>query len=241
MFGNFIKTFGSILSLVILLSCNMGAKQADEKLSATAFEQTLKEQSDAQLIDVRTPEEFGQGHLEKAVNIDFKDEQFASKTGVLDKEKPVFVYCLSGGRSEAAVKQLKSLGFTQIYDLKGGIMSWKNDGLPVTESTVPEKADLFTDQDFNEMLKKNPAVLVDFYAEWCIPCKKMEPALKKLKEEYKGKVFVYRLNVDEAKALSSKMKIAGIPLFHLYKNGKLVKVAEGYQDEASLRSMITSI
>ncbi|MFC6099710.1 thioredoxin domain-containing protein [Olivibacter domesticus] len=241
MFRDFMKIFGLALLLAVLLSCNTGVKQTNEKLSATAFEQTLKEKTAAQLLDVRTPEEFDQGHLENALNIDFKDEQFKSKISALDREKPVFVYCLGGGRSEAAAEQLKSLGFTQIYDLKGGIMSWKNDGLPVTASILPEKADLFTDRDFDQMLHKNPIVLVDFYADWCIPCKKMEPALNRLKEEYKNNVLVYRLNVDEAKALSSKLKIEGIPLFHLYKNGKLVKVVEGYQEESALRDMITSI
>lgn len=241
MLKSIIRAFGLALAVTILLSCNTVTQGVNEKLPAAAFNEALKEKSEtAQLIDVRTPEEFNQGHLEEAVNIDFKDEQFKTKISALDRKKPLFVYCLGGGRSEAAVEQLKKIGFTQIYDLKGGIMAWKNKRLPVTENSMPEKADLYTSQDFNEMLKRNPIVLVDFYADWCIPCKKMEPALEKLKEEYKGRVLVYRLNVDEAKALSSQLKIEGIPLFHLYKNNKLVKVVEGYQEEASLREMISS-
>ncbi len=77
-----------------------------------------------QLIDVRTPGEFAEGHLENAVNINVNSNDFAAQVEKLDKEQPVYIYCKSGGRSGNAGKQLEAMGFKTIYDLKGGILSW---------------------------------------------------------------------------------------------------------------------
>jgi rhodanese-related sulfurtransferase len=72
------------------------------------------------LLDVRTPEEFKEGHLASAVNINWYDADFAEQIQRLDKEKPIYVYCKAGGRSAKASKALDSLGFKNIVDLTGG-------------------------------------------------------------------------------------------------------------------------
>ncbi len=77
-----------------------------------------------QLIDVRTPREFKINHIKGAKNIDFYSGQFAPEFNKLNKEKPVFVYCRSGSRSRHASNKLAKMGFTEIYDLKGGISRW---------------------------------------------------------------------------------------------------------------------
>lgn len=82
-------------------------------------------QKNVQLIDVRTPKEYRSGHISKAVNIDvFQQSSFRPAVEKLDKNKPVYLYCRSGNRSQKAARILSDMGFDEIYDLKGGYMSW---------------------------------------------------------------------------------------------------------------------
>ena len=76
------------------------------------------------LVDVRTPEEFAQGHIEGAQNHNFFAADFAQQMQAYDKQKPLLLYCRSGNRSGKAAMLLDSLGFRQLYDLKGGFMDW---------------------------------------------------------------------------------------------------------------------
>lgn len=80
----------------------------------------------AQLVDVRSKGEFMGGHIKGAKNIDFFDQgSFKSKFEKLDKNKPLYIYCQSGNRSRSASKVLSQMGFSEIYDLRGGYMSWR--------------------------------------------------------------------------------------------------------------------
>lgn len=122
------------LSLIIVLSslsfigC-MG--QADQlSLEPKAFITELKKDS-GMLIDVRTPEEFAEGHLSGAVMIDYKNETFAQEINKLPKDKPVYLYCRSGKRSAAARDLMLKRGFKKVVHLNGGIEEWQNAGLPV--------------------------------------------------------------------------------------------------------------
>jgi rhodanese-related sulfurtransferase len=74
---------------------------------------------------VRTAQEFSEGHLDNALNIDYYASDFQDMVSTLDKEQPVYVYCRSGGRSAKAAEIMKNSGFKVIYDLKGGYMAWK--------------------------------------------------------------------------------------------------------------------
>ena len=88
---------------------------------------------DIQLIDVRTPEEYAQGHLKNAVNINFNDPTFANDMDKLDKSKELYIYCRSGNRSGKASKQLGNMGFTKVYDLEGGINDWNRNKFEVVK------------------------------------------------------------------------------------------------------------
>lgn len=83
--------------------------------------------SDVQLVDVRTPEEYAEGHLKGAVNLDFRSKGFLNMIQRLDKSRPVAVYCRSGKRSSGAAQQLLHEGF-RVADMQGGIMAWQKDG-----------------------------------------------------------------------------------------------------------------
>ena len=125
-----------VLSLVILFfgltSCLKNQADGVQVLDVAKYEKNMA-QPDVQLVDVRTPEEFSEGHLENAINIDVTADDFDAKVANLDKEKPVMVYCKSGGRSAKASARLKELGFKTITDLEGGITNWKSENRPVVK------------------------------------------------------------------------------------------------------------
>jgi len=80
------------------------------------------------LLDVRTDQEFAEGHMKGAVQIDYSKPDFKTKIAELNKETPVYVYCRSGGRSGGAAKIMKDMGFKEVYNLEGGILSWQRAG-----------------------------------------------------------------------------------------------------------------
>lgn len=125
-----------VLSLVILFfgltSCLKNQADGVQVLEVSKYEKKMT-QPEVQLVDVRTPEEFSEGHLENAINIDVTADDFDAKVASLDKEKPVMVYCKSGGRSAKASAKLKELGFKTITDLEGGITNWKSENKPIVK------------------------------------------------------------------------------------------------------------
>ena len=76
------------------------------------------------LLDVRTPGEIAKGSIKGSTNLDFFDDNFESKLDQLDKTKPVYVYCASGGRSSDAMDMMKKKGFVAVYNLLGGYNAW---------------------------------------------------------------------------------------------------------------------
>ena len=116
----FLRLFVAITLFVSLNACSAAAQSA---LEPAAFEAKIATPN-VQLVDVRTPLEFANGHLAKAQNINVNDAEFKQKIALLDKSKPIAVYCGVGKRSEKASKILTELGFKDITDLAGGITAW---------------------------------------------------------------------------------------------------------------------
>ncbi len=85
------------------------------------------------ILDVRTPQEFTEGHIENAANIDFYSETFRNELDNLDKTKTYLIYCRSGGRSGKALNMMAELNFMEAYNILGGITQWKAEGLPTTK------------------------------------------------------------------------------------------------------------
>jgi len=117
--------FYTFLLVFVFLACRPNQQQAtktqgDGVISIETFNEAISKINSPQLIDVRTPKEYGGGHLDGATNINFNGSDFDQSIGQLDKAQPVFIYCQSGGRSGKAYKKLKTMGFTTVYDLKGG-------------------------------------------------------------------------------------------------------------------------
>ena len=118
-----------VLSLSFCISCKEGIAQEEETIEMVTPDEAekLSKMKDVKLLDVRTKEEFNEGHIANAQNLVY-DENFSEKIGKLDKEKPVIVYCKSGGRSEKCAQILKDSGFVKVYDIKGRITEWKFEG-----------------------------------------------------------------------------------------------------------------
>lgn len=117
-----------IFSFVVLSSsCQTSNENTIVKLIDGDELKLLLDKDDIQFIDVRTQEEFNEKRIEGAKNIVY-DNNFKQKLSKLDKDKPVIVYCRSGRRSASSAIILKDNGFTEIYNLKGGILQWINDG-----------------------------------------------------------------------------------------------------------------
>lgn len=114
-----------LVSVVLLVGCLDDATSAEVKLVTPEEMQTILELEDVQLVDVRTPSEFNEEHIENAQNIDFTSPTFEEDILKLDKNRPVVLYCKSGGRSAKCAKKLEEAGFKKIYDLDGGISKWK--------------------------------------------------------------------------------------------------------------------
>ncbi len=228
--------------MIILFSCTNHSQQQRgvQLVSAQAFAETLKATSSATIIDVRTPEEFQGGHLIDAVNFNVLAPDFQAQVSKLDRDQPVFVYCKAGGRSADASEIMKDMGFTIIYDMQGGYKAWSAAGM---ESTKAERIqeEKFTLADFDKLIASGTPVLIDYYAPWCGPCKKMEPILNKLSAEYEDKVQIIRINVDEAAGVVKSQKIDNIPVVSTFKMGLEMKRVNGFQDEAAMRAMMEDL
>ncbi len=109
-----------------------GSGSAYKNVNYSLFEEALQSE-EGTLLDVRTPEEVAKGSIEGATHINIYDEDFKEQAAELDKSKPVYVYCKSGGRSSRACKQLIGLGFSKVYNLDGGITAWKAANKPIVK------------------------------------------------------------------------------------------------------------
>lgn len=117
-----------IIISILTLSCNNKSNYKTDnqlgeikRISALEFKEKSKNNT---IIDIRTPREYTQGYIEGAININYYDKTFLEQIAKLDKNKPIYIYCRSGNRTSSAAKKLKKLGFLEVNDLQGGIMSW---------------------------------------------------------------------------------------------------------------------
>jgi len=126
-----IKSF-LIVFLTMGLTQNTTAQSNESTIKNIApKELNIALSNNIQLVDVRTPNEYKTGHITNALNINYYDQDFSMQIGKLDKSKPIYVYCRSGVRSKYSSEILKKLGFKTIYNLKGGILNWNANNLPL--------------------------------------------------------------------------------------------------------------
>jgi thioredoxin len=218
---------------LFLFSCNVNG-QTKTVLSADEFQQQIS--SDKQLLDVRTSGEYSNGPISNALQADWNNkEEFKDRVQYLDKNKPVLIYCQVGGRSAAAAKYLRENGFKDVEELRGGMISWKQANKPVAgAASVTE----MTTDEYAAKVNVKKTILVDFGAEWCPPCKKMEPVIADLQKELNGKFELVKIDGGANTSLMKAMGIDKIPVFIVYKNGKEVWRQQGVVEKDVLKKAI---
>ena len=123
------KSINLIIVTILLYALQSCSGQViSEGLTVDDFEAKLSTLKNEQLIDVRTPEEYEQGHLQNSALINFRLADFKDQLSKLDKDQPVMVYCAVGGRSNKTRLMLVEMGFKEIYELEGGFNAWKQAG-----------------------------------------------------------------------------------------------------------------
>jgi len=227
-----------IVLLLFASSCNING-QKYQTLSVADFDKKIHE-GNVQLVDVRTPEEYAEKHLKDAVNINFNGDDFVDMITKLDKTKPVLVYCLSGGRSTKAAALISKKGYTQVFNLDGGILAWSAAGQPVEAAAGSGAPKGLNMDSYLALVKSDKLVLVDFNAVWCGPCKILRPTLDKIAAKNKSKLILTPIDVDQNPQLADAMHISGIPLMIMYKNGKEVWRTLGLADEGTIEDAIAS-
>ncbi len=212
---NMMKYLYALAFVMTISACK--AQDANVKLSPDEFEKGMKT-AGAQVLDVRTAKEFNSGHLPHSLWADWTDKnEFNRRIQSVDKDRPVYVYCLSGGRSSAAAAWMRANGFSKVLELQGGVNAWKGSGKQL-EGQEPVKQ--MTVDEYWASIPKDQITLVDFGATWCPPCVKMEPVLEQLKND---KSVTFRFVKVDAGVHFDVMKSVGVeplPTFIVYKNGK---------------------
>ena len=218
----------------LIVSCQGQKNDAYENIEATVFAEKIKANPTAQIIDVRTPEEYASQHIDNARNINWNGNDFEAKASQLDKKKPIYVYCMVGGRSKKASDKLVEMGFSKVYDLQGGIMKWNAAGF----SKPSDKIIGMFPQEFGDLIKSKPRIMVNFYADWCEPCKKMKPYITQMQSDLKDQITIVRLNADENKTLISDLKLDGLPVILIYENAELKWKHIGFISEDDLKKQL---
>ncbi len=213
----------------LIFSCKAQNKTV---LTASEFEKEITTRENIQVLDVRTPGEFFSGHIKNALQADWNDKtEFERRIAFIDKNKPVYVYCLAGGRSAAAADKMRKLGYSKVYELKGGTNAWRAAKMPL-EGAGNEKQ--MSIEELNNTIKGTEVLLVDFGANWCPPCKQMEPVLKSLAENHKGKFTLLKVDGGRDQDIVQAYQVTALPVFIVFKNGKQVWRKDGIATEKEI-------
>ena len=223
-----VSNLSCVILLFIFFSCSAQPKSV---LTADEFEKNMSGSVSVQLLDVRSADEYNSGHIKNSLLADWRDPvEFNRRISFIDKDKPVYVYCLGGGRSSAAAAKMKEMGYQQVYELQGGMNSWKSANKSIEGKTTQQQMSII---DFNNSIKATNWVLVDFGAEWCPPCKKMEPVLASLQKN-NPKITIVKVDGGKDEDILKNYNVTALPVFIFFKDGKQVWRKDGVVTEKEI-------
>lgn len=209
------NAFAPLLVLFSIFSCK--SQTSSNETGPAGFEKGIHE-AGVQILDVRTAGEYQSGHISKALLADWTNQQqFMDRIRYVDKARPVYIYCLSGGRSHAAAAWMRQNGFNQVIELSGGINAWKRENKPVEGSG---KEPQMTMAQYLASIPSDKTVLVDFGATWCPPCIKMNPVIDALQADPSLKFMLLKIDGGLHVNLMKELNLEPIPVFIIYKQGR---------------------
>jgi thioredoxin 1 len=225
--------YSSLLLFVALFFSACSSNGGNPVLDAKSFSEKMKSTPNAVLLDVRTPGEFSKEYIEGALLADWNSDDFQRRIDAIDKNAPVFVYCLSGGRSSSAAAAMRKQGYKEVYELQGGIMKWKSAGLPVVSGKVSATGGM-TSEEFKALVASGN-VLIDFAAEWCAPCRKMKPSLDELAKENPS-LKIVTIDVDQNPSIAAELGVDALPTLKYYSNNEMKFSNVGFMTKDELKS-----
>ncbi len=203
-------------------------------LSPDEFERGLS-RPEVQILDVRTSGEFQNSHIKSSFQADWTDpDQFKDRVQHLDKNKPVMIYCAAGGRSSAAASWMRQNGFKNVKELKGGMTAW-NAGNKRVERLSKNQMKM---EQYALLLKGKKKVLVDFGAEWCPPCRKMEPILRQLQADLPRQFELVKIDGGVHSDIMKDLHVQALPTLILYDNGRELWRTQGVADIREIKSQL---
>jgi rhodanese-related sulfurtransferase len=209
-----------LIFISAFFSCSTSLNDTYQSIDIVELKEVINYQ-DIIILDVRTAHETSKGYIPDATFIDYYDDKFDEKINLIDRKKSIYVYCKIGGRSKKVAENLHGMGFSEVYNLEGGFIKWKNSNLPYHSDTInfkDLKANHHTPKYFDSVLLNHENVLVYISTKWCTPCRKMEPVIDRFAEEYIRTVKVLKLDLDRHSFLTGRYNIKSIPTYVLYKN-----------------------
>ena len=205
------------------------------KMKPDEFEKAIAG-NNMQVLDVRTASEFNAGHIKNSLQADWTNQQqFLDRIQYVDKDRPVYIYCLVGGRSTAAAEWMRNNGFKNVVELMGGINAWKTAVKPLEgNSNVPQ----MTMEQYKANIATDKTTLVDFGATWCPPCVKMKPILDELESTKDLNFLLLRVDASVHTDVMKALGIEPIPVFIIYKKGKEVWRKQGIVSKEELMAQL---
>lgn len=218
----------------VFISCQ-AQPGATAKMKPDEFEKAIAG-NNMQVLDVRTAAEFNTGHIKSSLQADWtKQEQFLDRVQYVDKNRPVYVYCLVGGRSAAAADWMRNNGFKNVVELAGGINAWKTAAKPLEgNNNIPQ----MTMEQYTASIPTDKTTLVDFGATWCPPCVKMNPILDELESTKDLDFLLLRVDASVHTDVMKALGIEPIPVFIIYKKGKEVWRKQGVVSKEELLAQL---
>ena len=230
---NLLRLCKTVLFSTLLFSCTAQTKTS---LTADEFEKEISTKANIQILDVRTPGEFFSGHIKNALLADWNDKkEFDRRIIFVDKSKPVYVYCLAGGRSAAAAAKMRKMGYENVFELTGGTNAWRAANKPLEGMSTEKQMSI---EELNATIGGSKIVLVDFGADWCPPCKQMEPVLKDIEQHNKGKFTLLKVDGGRDQNILQAYKVTALPVFIIFKDGKQVWRKDGIASEKELTDQL---
>jgi rhodanese-related sulfurtransferase len=204
-------------------------------LPVNEFEKQLS-QKEAQLLDVRTSEEYSAGHIRNSLHADWlKRDQFVETVQHLEKNQALYVYCGSGVRSSDAAKWMRSNGFRNVFELENGFISWKKNNKEIEADSAVSQMPM---SEYLNLINSSPVLLIDFGAKWCPPCKKVAPVLQQLQNELNEKFTLVNIDGGVHTEIMKNLRVEKLPTFIVYRQGKEIWRKQGLVSTEEFKSVI---